>query len=324
LMQYAGDLRFGHANPGTYEKGPRAPLGELALSVAQDPAGIEAGLSKLDPPFAEYQRLKVALPYATPEERSRLEQTMERWRWLPRSFEHGAIVVNVPEFRLRAYDETNQVAVEMRTIVGQVKHQTPLFTAELKYVVFGPYWNVPASILANEIIPDIEKDRTYLARNEYEVTNSQGKVVSTGEVADEVLAGLKSGDLHVRQVPGTKNALGRVKFLFPNENDVYLHDTNNHTLFTRQQRTLSHGCVRVENPQALAEWVLRNEPDWDKDRIASSLKLNKPSQANLKQPIPVYMVYHTATVSEDGAIHLWKDVYQVETTTAAPAPRPRE
>ncbi len=324
LMQYASDLRYGRANPGTYGEPDRAPLGELALAVVRDPAGLDAGLRKLDPPFAEFRRLEAALPMAAPDQRARMEQTLEQWRWLPREFPNGAIVVNVPEFRLRVFDETNKVALEMKTIVGLVKHQTPLFTADLKHVVFGPYWNVPTSILKNEIVPDIVKDRSYLVRNDYEVVDGQGKAISTGEVSDETLAGLESGNLRVRQVPGKKNALGRVKFLFPNNNDVYLHDTPSRSLFAREQRTLSHGCVRVEDPQALAEWVLRNEPEWDKARIEESLKFTKPLQVNLKTAIPVFMVYHTATVGDDGQLHFWKDVYKLEATTAAPAPRPRE
>jgi len=168
------------------------------------------------------------------------------------------------------------------------------------------------------------KDRSYLARNAYEVVNADGKVVSTGDVSNETLAGLKAGALKVRQVPGPKNSLGRVKFMFPNQNDVYLHDTPSRNLFAKDQRALSHGCVRVENPQALAEWVLRGEPDWTKERIEAGLKQTTPLQTNLKAAIPVFLLYHTVTVSEDGAVHFWKDLYKQDATTAEPAPRPRE
>lgn len=335
LMRYARDVRFGRANPGIYGKTEAASLSDLAWSLSQDPAGLEAGLEKLDPPFAEYKRLETALAQyrlkaevdvTALEQVQQIERTLERWRWLPRSFERGAILVNVPEFRLRAMDENNQVALEMRAIVGLPTHQTPLFTGNLKYLVFGPYWNVPASILANELIPDIAKDRSYLARNAYEVVNTEGHVVSTGEVSDEVLTGLRSGQLSVRQVPGPKNALGKVKFMFPNQNSVYLHDTSNRNLFAKEQRAMSHGCVRVEKPQELAEWVLRGQQDWPADRIALGMKQTKPLQANLKQPIPVFMLYHTVTVSEDGEIHFWKDIYKQDApaTTAGPGPRPRE
>jgi murein L,D-transpeptidase YcbB/YkuD len=261
-----------------------------------------------------------------------IERTLERWRWLPRTLERGAILVNIPEFRLKALDQNLDTTLDMKVIVGLTKHPTPLFTANLQYVVFGPYWNVPKSILLNELVPDIVKDRTYLARNAYEVVNAGGQVVSTGEVSDEVLAGLKSGTLRVRQVPGPKNALGRVKFLFPNENDVYLHDTPSRNLFGRDQRALSHGCVRVENPEALAQWVLRGETDWSQERIAAGLKQTKPLQANLQQAIPVFMLYHTVTVGEDGEVHFWKDLYKqdaalaakIAVTTGEPGQRPRE
>jgi murein L,D-transpeptidase YcbB/YkuD len=341
LMRYAGDLRNGRWNPGIYGKPAAASLGDLAWSIARNPGGVEAGLGKLDPPFAEYKRLETALEQyrkqsevdiAALEQVRQIERTLERWRWLPRTLERGAILVNIPEFRLKALDQNLDTTLDMKVIVGLTKHPTPLFTANLQYVVFGPYWNVPKSILLNELVPDIVKDRTYLARNAYEVVNAGGQVVSTGEVSDEVLAGLKSGTLRVRQVPGPKNALGRVKFLFPNENDVYLHDTPSRNLFGRDQRALSHGCVRVENPEALAQWVLRGETDWSQERIAAGLKQTKPLQANLQQAIPVFMLYHTVTVGEDGEVHFWKDLYKqdaalaakIAVTTGEPGQRPRE
>jgi murein L,D-transpeptidase YcbB/YkuD len=327
LMRYVRDVRFGRWNPGIYAK-PEGSLGELTWNVAHDAGGVEAGLRKLDPPFAEYRRLETALAQAGEADRARIAQTMDRWRWLPRQFPRGAILVNVPEFQLRAIGPDNDVQLEMRVVVGLINHQTPSFTADLKHVVFGPYWNVPRSILTNEIIPDIVKDRTYLTRNAYEVRNAEGRVLGS-EVSDEVLAGLRSGELSVRQVPGPKNALGRVKFLFPNQEDVYLHDTPSRNLFAREQRAFSHGCVRVENPQALAEWVLRGEADWTPGRIAASMKQSKSLQLNLKETIPVFLLYHTVTASEDGQVHYWKDLYKRDApfeaaTTAGPAPRPHE
>ena len=341
LLGYVSDVRFGRHNPGIYAKPDLDSLSDMVHRIANDPAGLEAGVRKLDPPFAEYQRLAAALEkyqklaeidMTALEQVRQIERTLERWRWLPQSLDHGAILVNIPEFRVRALDENLHVALDMKAIVGLTTHPTPLFTADLKYLIFGPYWNVPASILANELVPDIVKDRTYLARNAYEVLNSEGRVISTGEVSDEVLAGLRSGALRVRQVPGPKNALGRVKFMFPNNNDVYLHDTPSRNLFAREQRALSHGCVRVEQPQALAEWVLRDEPDWTQERITEALKQTKPLQANLTQSVPVFMLYHSVTVSEDGEVHFWKDLYkqdaalaeQILATSAAPGPRPRE
>jgi hypothetical protein len=309
LLQYANHRRFGRKNPGTYGKPGTLSADELA-AFTDDPRGIEAGLHKLDPPFAEYRRLEAALAKAEPEQRALIEQAMEQWRWMPHSFPHGAILVNIPEFRLQALDENNQTALEMRVIVGQTKHQTPVFTGNLKYVVFGPFWYVPTSILKNEIIPDIEKNRNYLTRNAYQVLDAQGQAMADEEVTDEVLAGLKSGEFRVRQSPGAKNALGHVKFMFPNQDNIYLHDTPNHRLFAKERRDLSHGCVRVEDPQALAEWVLRDEPAWTKERITAGLKQNKQQQANLKEAIPVFMLYNPVTVGEDGEVHYWKDLYK--------------
>lgn len=314
LKRFAMDLRNGHANQGLY-KAP-APTPEAVLdTITNDPQGIEAGLQKLDPPFAEYRRLLDALAKyrEMPGEEqhvAQIERTLERWRWLPREFPNGVIVVNVPEFQLRAYDGQMQQALQMKVVVGQLRHTTPLFMGQLKYLVFGPYWHVPASILANEIVPDIEKDRTYLTRNNYEVTNGAGEVVGGADkVSEEVLKGLKSGDYHLRQIPGARNALGRVKFMFPNQENVYLHDTNARKLFARETRAFSHGCVRVEQPEELAKWVLRDQPAWTAERIAKSLTTTKQEQANLKKPIPVLIVYHTVTVDESGTVHFLPDIY---------------
>lgn len=312
FLRFTSDLRWGRHNPGLYGQKP-GPASALALAVATDPDGVEAGIEKLEPPFAEYRRLQTALARyretGTPEEVAKIERTLERWRWLPRDFSHGLILVNLPEFMVRVFDEKLETVMAMRAIVGQPKHQTPIFNGEISYLMFGPYWNVPPSILHKELIPDIEKDRTYLKRNSYEVQDQQGTVVSTGEVTDEILAGLHSDRYKIRQVPGPKNALGRVKFMFPNDENVYLHDTNNRSLFQKAERALSHGCMRVEKPQELAEWVLRNDAAWTKERIVAAMAQTKQQQVNLKQRIPIFVVYHTATVNEAGEVTFHKDIY---------------
>lgn len=319
LMRYTADIRIGRWNPNLYKPGDIVPPPyALARSVADDPEGVEAALNKLDPPFAEYKRLEAALAnYRThdasdpsaAEKVEQIERTLERWRWLPHHYKRGPILVNLPEFHLRALNDKLEVALEMKVVVGQLRHPTPLFMGSMKYVVFGPYWNVPSSILNNELIPDVEKDRKYLGKNGYEVVNGEGSVVTNGEVSDEVLSGVRAGRLRVRQVPGVRNALGKVKFMFPNDDNIYLHDTNAPRLFARNARAFSHGCVRVSEPQKLAEWVLRDEPAWTPERISASLKQTKQQQANLKDPIPVLMLYHTVTVGVDGEAHFHKDLY---------------
>ena len=312
FLRFVSDLRWGRHNRGLYGEKP-GPANLLAMAIAADPDGVEAGIEKLEPPFAEYKRLLAALPRyqqsGTPEEVAKIELNLERWRQLPRAFSHGPILVNVPEYMARVFDDKLQTVMSMRVIVGLPQHQTPIFNGEISYLMFGPYWNVPTSILHKEIIPDIEKDRTYLTRNSYEVQDQQGKVISNGEVSDEILAGLKSNEYKIRQVPGAKNALGRVKFMFPNDENVYLHDTNNRSLFQKTVRALSHGCVRVEKPQELAEWVLRNETAWPKDKILAALKQTKQQQANLKQHVPILIVYLTATANEAGEVTFHKDIY---------------
>ena len=155
-----------------------------------------------------------------------LQLTLERWRWLPAEFSAPPIIVNIPDFRLRALDENNNVVMDMRVVVGKaMRTQTPVFTREMSYVVLRPYWNVPPSILRGEIVPAIQRDRGYIARKNYEVTTHDGKVVTSGEISDEVLAQLRAGKLAVRQKPGPTNALGLVKLIFPNEHNVYLHST---------------------------------------------------------------------------------------------------
>jgi murein L,D-transpeptidase YcbB/YkuD len=319
LMRYAADIRTGRWNPNIYRANDSvAPANELARAVADDPDGVEAALSKLDPPFAEFRRLQTVLadyrkravddPTLT-DKVEQIERTMERWRWLPHTYNRGPILVNLPEFKLRALNDKLEVALEMNVVVGQLHHPTPLFMGAMKYVVFGPYWNVPSSILNNELIPDIVKDRNYLGKNGYEVVNADGAVVATSEVTGDVLSGLRSGRLRVRQVPGVRNALGKVKFMFPNDNNIYLHDTNSPKLFAREVRAFSHGCVRVSEPQKLAEWVLGDQPAWTPERIVEAMNTTKQQQANLTEPIPVLMLYHTVTVGVDGEAHFLKDLY---------------
>ena len=206
---------------------------------------------------ATIKQLNVPLPDRV----LQLQLTLERWRWLPAEFSAPPIIVNIPDFRLRALDENNKVVMDMRVVVGKaMRTQTPVFTRDMTYVVLRPYWNIPPSILRSEIVPAIQRDRGYVARKNYEVTTYDGKVVTSGEVSDDVLAQLRAGKLMVRQKPGPANALGLVKLIFPNEHNVYLHSTPSQQLFSRSRRDFSHGCIRVEKPAELAAWVLRNNP----------------------------------------------------------------
>ena len=239
-----------------------------------------------------------------------MQWTLERWRWLPDSYQKAPIVANIPEFRLRAYDKDFNIGVTMKVVVGKsYGHNTPVFSETMKYVVFRPYWEVPPSIIRAELIPHLQKDPDYLAKKGFEVVDARQQVVAAGAVTGETLALLRAGKLFVRQLPGPKNSLGLVKFLFPNSYNVYMHDTPAPELFAQSRRDFSHGCIRLERPADLAAWVLRNNPGWTAERIHAAMNGDKPQQVNLAQPIPVLIVYATVIVLGDGVVHFYDDIY---------------
>jgi len=248
-----------------------------------------------------------------------LQLTLERWRWLPAEFSAPPIIVNIPDFRLRALDENNKVVLDMRVVVGKsMRTQTPVFSRDMIYVVLRPYWNVPPSILRSEIVPAIQRDRGYIARKNYEVTTHGGKVVTSGEISDDVLAQLRAGKLAVRQKPGPANALGLVKLIFPNEHNVYLHSTPSQDLFSRSRRDFSHGCIRVEKPAELAAWALRNNSGWTLERVKQGMQSGKDDvTVNLVKRVPVFIVYGTALAYENGDVHFSEDIYGHDAKLAA-------
>jgi murein L,D-transpeptidase YcbB/YkuD len=242
-----------------------------------------------------------------------LELALERWRWVPREFARPPIVVNIPEFRLRVLDSSFRTALEMKVVTGKAgRLHTPIFSASLQYVIFRPYWNVPYDIQRRELVPAIEKDPQYLEKNGYEVVTPQGQVVTNEIVTEDVLAQLRRGRLHIRQVPGPKNALGAVKFMLPNDNDVYLHDTPARQLFAHSRRDFSHGCIRVENALDLAAWVLRDQPLWTRDKMQEAMNGEKSMRADLTAPIPVLVVYATAVAHADGTVSFLDDIYGMD------------
>jgi murein L,D-transpeptidase YcbB/YkuD len=239
-----------------------------------------------------------------------LRLSLERWRWLPYELPEPPIIVNIPEFKLRAIDAPGKPALAMSVVVGKAMDtETPVLEEDMEYIVFWPYWNVPPSILRGEMLPKIAKDPSYLSRNGYEVATLSGNVVTDGAVSNGVLSQLRAGKLMVRQKPGPKNALGLIKFIFPNDNNVYLHSTPAQALFGKARRDFSHGCIRVEDPKALAAWVLKNNTDWTKERIENAFAAGKEEQVKLKRTIPVLVLYATALAEEDGRVFFLKDIY---------------
>jgi len=255
-----------------------------------------------------------------------IELALERLRWIP-ALEAGRVVfVNVPAFELWAFDEIGPEkgpAVQMPVVVGRaIRTETPIFTGAMKTVVFAPYWNVPRSITRNEILPKLRKNPGYLAAQQMEIV-SGGQVLPPTAASIERLA---KGTAQLRQRPGPKNALGRVKFLFPNSNNVYLHDTPSQAPFAEARRDFSHGCIRLSRPAALAEWVLRGAPGWDAERVAREMARKSELQVPLAQPIPVVIYYTTAVARRDGTIAFYDDVYgqdvRLERVLAAGYPYP--
>jgi L,D-transpeptidase YcbB len=240
-----------------------------------------------------------------------IKLTLERWRWLPHSFSQPPVVVNLPEYRVRAMNPDGTVAFYKNVIIGKAYgHKSPVFEKEIQYVVFRPYWDVTPSIQRNEIVPHILKDPGYIAKHNFEVVTPKGEVVTDNQVSPEVLEGIKSLRLMVRQKPGDTNSLGLVKIIFPNPDNVYLHGTDAPELFTQDVRDFSHGCIRVQKPEELVAWVLRNNPGWDLERVKATMNGDKNNvQVNLATRIPVLIVYGTATVNEENQIRFFDDIY---------------
>lgn len=247
--------------------------------------------------------------------RHRVEQlrlTLERYRWLPLNLSGPPVVVNLPEFRLRAFEAGGRVGLSMRVNVGDsYDFQTPVFQNSIRYLVFRPYWNVPPRILREEVIPDIEKNRDYAAENNMEVITPDGKVITSGEISDGVLKQLQSGRLGVRERPGPENALGLLKIIFPNEHHVYLHDTpQSSDMFFSGKGALSHGCIHLEEPAKLAYWLLRDKPGWSEERVEEAMHHGRDNvTVNLTKPVPILIVYATAIVPPDGKGYFFQDIY---------------
>jgi murein L,D-transpeptidase YcbB/YkuD len=238
-----------------------------------------------------------------------IELALERLRWVP-PLEQGRVVfVNIPAFELWAFDDlaaSQGPALEMRVVVGRaMRTQTPIFTGVMKTVVFAPYWNVPTSITRKEILPKLRSNPGYLAAQDMEIV-SDGTPLSP---SSSNIAKLASGGAQLRQRPGPKNALGRVKFLFPNSNNVYLHDTPAQSVFDKTRRDFSHGCIRLAQPASLAEWVLRDEGGWDTERVAQEMARTTEKAVPLRKPIPVAIFYTTVIARRDGTVAFFEDIY---------------
>jgi murein L,D-transpeptidase YcbB/YkuD len=232
---------------------------------------------------------------------------LQRWRQMPDDLGDRHFIVNVPHFHLVALEQGAPV-MDIRVVVGKPGNNTPLFSDEMETVVFSPYWNIPDSIAQGETLPAIARDPSFLARQNIEIMRtSGGERVDPAEVDWDDPEALKG--YAFRQRPGSGNALGHVKFLFPNAHNVYLHDTPADKLFGKPTRAFSHGCVRVEEPEVLAKYVLRDYPEWDEPAIFAAMNSGVEKHVKLKRKIPVHIVYFTAWVDPNGGLHFQPDIY---------------
>jgi murein L,D-transpeptidase YcbB/YkuD len=245
-----------------------------------------------------------------------IELTLERWRWLP-PFETPPIIVNIPQFKLFAFRSTQDLKehiLQMDVIVGQAfpEKQTPVFAADLRYLIFRPYWEIPRDIVQNEVLPKLRQNPAYLQTDHLQVVQSDNRDdnLTPLPATPANLDALEAGTLRLRQEPGPDNSLGLIKFMFPNSHDVYLHSTPAHSLFKETRRDFSHGCIRVSDPVALAVHVLRDTPgDWTAEKVQEALKSGDNQRVNLAKPIRVYVLYASAMANEDGSILFFDDIY---------------
>jgi murein L,D-transpeptidase YcbB/YkuD len=236
---------------------------------------------------------------------------IERWRWMPRELGDFHIAVNIPEFQVRV-NRNGKPVHNTRIVVGKRSNPTPVFSDEMEHIIVNPYWNVPSSILMQEMLPDIMMDPSgYFARHGYQVLVRREGRSSFRPIHPEMIDWFYDIDpnyVRVRQMPGNGNALGRIKFMFPNRHAVYLHDTPSKKLFERSSRAYSHGCVRVKDPLAFADAILVDEPDWDSTRLKRMFG-REERKVNLSKHIPVHLTYFTASVGDDGKVATFGDIY---------------
>ncbi len=238
-----------------------------------------------------------------------IQISMERLRWTPLVEGERRIVVNVPEFVLRAYHIRNQKAenlIEMKVIVGKsFDTSTPLFDGAVSKIEFSPYWNVPISISRKELIPHLRRDPSYMKSQGFEFVTQSGV---SQNVTEANFNAVLNGQARIRQRPGPKNSLGDIKFIFPNSEAIYLHHTPSTKLFERSRRDLSHGCIRVQDPVRLAQFVLEKQPEWTASAIESAMTAGKSKTINVLQPVPVVLGYSTVVV-KNNKIHFFADIY---------------
>lgn len=343
LFAYAKDLATGRVEPSRVDPTWALAPPKLDLPAALEPAFAGGGrgrlsrrLEDLAPPHPQYRELREELASLHeraahadgPEEASRrgavagrirtIELNMERWRWLPRDLGDPHLEVNVAGFRLRVV-AGGKTVLTMPVVVGKRSWKTPFFHDRLESIVLNPRWNVPESIAVEDILPKVLEDPDYLAEHRFEVLPADATGGDRAErpidsrSIDWATVPTEPFPYRFRQGPGPSNALGRVKFLFPNSFNVYLHDTPADAAFARSDRALSHGCIRLARPFDLAVYLLRDRPEWSRAHIRDAVRSGERTWIEVPDGPPVYILYWTAVVGDGGELHVYDDPYGVDT-----------
>jgi murein L,D-transpeptidase YcbB/YkuD len=227
---------------------------------------------------------------------------------MPDDFGSRYILVNIPSYKMQVFEE-NKPVLESKVVVGRQERQTPTFTANMAYLVLSPKWYVPRSIAVKDKLPQLKRNPYALARQGIRIYNSAGQQINPGAVNWSAVSA-RNFNYHLRQDAGPRNALGGIKFMFPNPYSIYLHDTPSRELFSRNQRTYSSGCIRISNPVELAEYLLKHDPKWNKDTIKTASTSGKQRVVQLPEEVPVYLLYWTAWVDSEGLLHFRDDIYK--------------
>ncbi|MEZ5416626.1 MAG: L,D-transpeptidase family protein [Vicinamibacterales bacterium] len=306
---------FGDLAPGD---GGSGPAYDAATAAAVSRFQARHGL---EPDGVLGRRTAAALQVSPGQRAAQIELALERLRWVPDLGTRRVIAVNIPMFQLATWEAgrlREPPARVMKVIVGEaVRTETPVFLETLSHVIFRPYWNVPASIVHNEVLPALRRNPRYLERQHMELVRGPGDDAPIVPADAAGLAALAQDAVRLRQRPGPANALGLVKFVFPNRDSVYMHGTPTPALFARDRRDFSHGCIRVEDPAGLAAWVLDGVSGWTPERIADAMQGADNTRVDVAAPIDVVLFYLTAAADPAGAVRFADDIYGHDRALAA-------
>lgn len=323
MVLYGDPLERGDHDPRVTELRARLQAsGDLAASIT-DPELFDSELDQAVRRFQGRHGLAVdgivgrqtlnAMNVPIAARIQQLELNLERLRWLPADLGRRHILVNVPGYHMSVVEDGHEV-LGSRVVVGQRSRVTPMFTGQMSYLVFSPYWHIPRSIAVRDKLPLLQRDPYALQADRIRIFTG-GREIDPGMVDwDEVTP--RNFNFTLRQDPGPHNSLGGVKFMFPNHHNVYIHDTPSRSLFNRSQRALSSGCVRTDIPLALAEYLLRDQADWSQERIRAAMQRTREQRVDLTESIPVHLQYWTAWVETDGTVHFRDDIYDRDTALA--------